>query len=122
MFEALLPLLLILCGFYVWHAALKAREQARAICQELCARARVQLLDQSVALQRIGFGRSEGRLCLRRHYRFEISTDGLDRHFGTLEILDGSLQSHSLPFAETAPFTPASNVIELHPRAAPTRH
>ena len=122
MFEALLPLLLLLAGFYAWHASLKAREQARAFSQALCAQGHVQLLDQTVSLQRIGFGRgSDGHLHLRRRYRFEISTDGMDRHFGTLEIFDGELLSHSLPF-EVRGDAPDTNVIELRPRlVSPTR-
>jgi len=101
MLEALLPLILILLGFYLWQSALKAREQARAISHELCARARVQLLDQTVALQR----------------RFELSIDGVDRHQGTLEVLDGVLLSHSMPLpaGEGPAPIPATNVIELRP-------
>jgi len=123
MFETLLPLLLILLAFYVWHAALRSRELARAISQRLCSEARVQLLDQTVALQRVGFARgSDGRLHLRRRYRFELSTDGADRHQGTLELLDGELLSHSLPLpaSMSLPPTPGpvpeaygSNVVPL---------
>jgi uncharacterized protein DUF3301 len=120
MLETMLPLVLILFGFYMWQSALKAREQARAISHALCAQARVQLLDQTVSLQRLGVARgSDGWLHLRRRYRFELSTDGVDRHQGTLELLDGVLLSHSMPFAENEAATNTSNVIEL--RAAPPR-
>lgn len=122
MFEALLPLILLLLGFYIWQSALKAREQARAISHALCARARVQLLDQTVALQRLGIARgSDGWLHLLRRYRFELSIDGLDRHQGTLEILDGVLLSHSMPIPDTreALAENVSNVIDLHARALP---
>jgi Protein of unknown function (DUF3301) len=118
MLETLLPLILILLGFYLWQSALKAREQARAISHALCARAKVQLLDQTVALQRLGIARgADGWLHIRRRYRFELSIDGVDRHHGFLEILDGVLLSHSMPMPERE--TPASisatNVIELRP-------
>jgi hypothetical protein len=127
MLEALLPLILILLGFYLWQSALKAREQARAISHALCARARVQLLDQTVALQRLGIARgADGWLHVRRRYRFELSIDGVDRHQGSLEILDGVLLSHSMPIADAsdAPAVNVSNVIDLHSRAltSTTRH
>ena len=118
MFETLLPLILILLGFYLWQSALKAREQARAISHELCVRARVQLLDQTVALQRLGIARgADGWLHVLRRYRFELSIDGVDRHQGSLEILDGVLLSHSMPMpaAEAPAPIPATNVIELRP-------
>ena len=118
MLETLLPLILILLGFYLWQSALKAREQARAISHELCARARVQLLDQTVALQRLGIARgADGWLHVRRRYRFELSIDGVDRHQGTLELLDGVLLSHSMPMAAAEAAAPilTTNVIELRP-------
>ncbi|HZQ60558.1 MAG TPA: DUF3301 domain-containing protein [Casimicrobiaceae bacterium] len=115
MLQAFVPVILILLGFYFWHAALKAREQARAIGHELCARARVQLLDQSVALNRLRLARGrDGRLHWQRRYRFELSTDGVDRHHGTLEIVDGELAAHSLPFA--ADDAARSNVVEFRAR------
>ena len=121
MIETMLPLIVVLSGFYIWHDALKAREQARMLSQRLCADAGLQLLDQTIALQRLGIARgSDGRLHLRRRYRFEISTDGMDRHAGTLETFDGELLSHTLPL--TAPGAHVnSNVIELHART-PARH
>ena len=125
MLETLLPLLLILFGCYAWQDALKARELARLLSHELCASAHVQLLDQTVALQRLGVARgADGWLHLKRRYRFEISTDGVDRHHGTLELMDGELLSHSLPLAAGSPAASASNVIELHPGATltPPRH
>lgn len=118
MLQTLLPPILILLGFYLWQSALKAREQARAISHALCARARVQLLDQTVALQRLGIARgADGWLHLRRRYRFELSIDGLDRHQGTLELLDGVLLSHSMPMPDDAPASLASNVIDLSSHA-----
>lgn len=125
MIETMLPLIIILSGFYIWHDALKARELARALSQQLCAQAGVQLLDQTIALKRLGIARgSDGRLHLRRRYRFDISTDGMDRHQGTLEMFDGELLAHTLPIATASSDRGASNVIELRTRTpiAPTRH
>lgn len=122
MLESLLPPLLILSCVYAWLGALRAREQARALAHALCARAHVQLLDQTVSLQRLGIARAgDGRLHLRRRYRFELSTDGVDRHAGTLEVLDGELLSHSLPVNGDAPGA-VSNVIDLRTRTLPPPH
>lgn len=118
MLQTLLPPILILLVFYIWQAALKAREQAREISHALCARARVQLLDQTVALQRVGIARgADGWLHLRRRYRFELSTDGLDRHPGTLELMNGVMLSHSMPMVAGEQPEPVftTNVIELRP-------
>jgi hypothetical protein len=114
MVETMLPLVLILLGFYFWQAALKAREQARSISHALCVQAGVQLLDQTVALQRMGITRgADGWLHLRRRYRFELSTDGTDRHPATLELLGGELLSHSMPVAQSTLRDEGSNVIEI---------
>lgn len=125
MLQSLLPLILILLGFHFWQSALKAREQAHAISRALCAQARVQLLDQTVALQRLGIARgADGWLHLRRRYRFELSIDGIDRHQGTLELCDGTLLSHSMPIPDDTPGSPASSIIDLqsHALTSTTRH
>lgn len=116
MFETMLCLILLLAALYAWQNALRARDLARMLGHDLCARAGVQLLDQSVSLSGVGFARNaDGRLCLRRNYAFEISLDGRDRHRGGLQMLDGRLLSWSLPFEHApAPIPPSgSNVIQL---------
>ena len=60
MYDTLLPLLIILAAFYLWHNALRAREQARSLAHALCARASLQLLDQTVALRRVSLRRIPG--------------------------------------------------------------
>ncbi|TLY52867.1 MAG: DUF3301 domain-containing protein, partial [Gammaproteobacteria bacterium] len=50
MFGPMLSLLSLLATLYLWQNALRARDRARAIGHDLCARAGVQLLDQSVTL------------------------------------------------------------------------
>jgi hypothetical protein len=116
MYETLLPLLLILAGFYFWHNALRARERARELSRALCSRARVQLLDQTVALRRIRLCRIPGHgLHVLRCYSFELSTDGNDRRHGSLDMLDGEIIAYDLP-ADVDTTAPAQgNVIELRP-------
>lgn len=121
MIESLLPLLLILAGIYVWHDVLRARERARLLAHDLCARAGVQLLDQTVALRRVRPQRVPARgLLLRRCYGFEFSTNGTDRRRGSLDLLDGDIEAYDLPGADPEPGSdPAArsgNVIELRPR------
>ena len=104
----------LLCALALWQNALKARDVARSFGHELCARAGVQLLDQSVSLAGVGFARNaHGHLRVRRNYRFDVSIDGHDRHRGNLTMLDGHLLAWSLPTVETRPSMSASNVIEL---------
>jgi Protein of unknown function (DUF3301) len=117
MLDALLPTILILLVFYLWQGALRARERARALAHEICAHAQLQLLDQTVSLQRVSLARGgDGRLHLRRRYRFELSTDGLDRQPGSLETLEDRLLSCSLPLppeytTEAHTLKEASNVV-----------
>jgi hypothetical protein len=81
-----------------WSEARAAAEQARAHGREACANAGVQWLDQNVMLTRIGLRRaSDGRLRVLRHYRFDYSTHGADRHQGSLALLGRELQWISAP-------------------------
>ncbi|HEX4479309.1 MAG TPA: DUF3301 domain-containing protein [Rudaea sp.] len=101
MFDALFPFLFVLLAIYAWQAALRAKERARQFAHALCAEGRVQLLDQTVALQRIRFRRGEdGRLHWLRRYRFELSVNGSDRHQGSLDLMQDRLVAHSLPMLD----------------------
>ena len=111
----MLSLILLLATLALWQNALKARDLARSLGHELCARTGVQLLDQSVSLAGVGLARNaQGHLRLRRSYRFEVSLDGHDRHRGDLTMLDGRLLAWSLPTIDPQqPTVRSSNVIEL---------
>ena len=98
MFDAFVPFLLVLLAIYLWQASLRAKEGARQFATSLCANAGVQLLDQTVALQRLRMRRGDdGRLHWLRRYRFELSTNGSDRHHGSLDVMQDRLVAHSLP-------------------------
>lgn len=104
MADALILMLLAALAVYLVTNALHARERACALSLALCRQSGVQLLDQTVALRRLRLIRQpEGRLGLRRIYSFELSTDGKDRHRGSLSLVGDRLESFSLP---------AINVIE----------
>jgi Protein of unknown function (DUF3301) len=98
MFDAFIPFLLVLLAIYLWQASLRAKERARHFAVGLCADAGVQLLDQTVSLQRLRIRRGDdGRLHWLRRYRFELSTNGSDRHQGSLDVMHDRLVAHSLP-------------------------
>jgi hypothetical protein len=122
MFEPMLLLLLILAGAYAWQNALRARERARALCFDLCTQANVQLLDQTVALQRMRLIKGPHGLRMRRDYRFDFSVDGRDRHRGTLSLVAGELQTHSLPIIDAFANEAPGNVVRFPVRPSLEKH
>lgn len=83
-----LTALLLLAAFaWFWMDGLKARETALAAARRACDAEGLQLLDETVAVERLRPARDDGgRLVLRRDYVFEYSRDGFDRHRGTLTL------------------------------------
>ena len=122
MFEPMLLLLLILAGAYAWQSALRERERARAMCFDLCMQANVQLLDQTVALQRMRLIRGPRGLRLRRDYRFDFSIDGRDRHRGSLSLVAGELQTHSLAIIDVQAIDALDNVVRFPVRPSLEKH
>ena len=89
----LLAILAVGAVYWFWSDSLRAREQALRVCAGACRQLDVQLLDQTVAVYRLGVGRDgHGRLRLRRFYGFEFSTDGADRYPGHAVILGQVLE------------------------------
>lgn len=129
MFDAFVPFLLVLLAIYLWQASLRAKERARRFATALCADAGVQLLDQTVSLQRLRIRRGDdGRLHWLRRYRFELSTNGSDRHHGSLDVTRDRLVAHSLPMLASAgldaldPVVPASGATVIAFPRRPTVH
>lgn len=82
----------------LWSESRAASETASRHGREACRAAGVQLLDQSVALNRIALRRDrEGRLRVFRQYRFDYSWQGDDRHQGGLALLGRELQWITAP-------------------------
>ncbi|WP_295586793.1 DUF3301 domain-containing protein [uncultured Lamprocystis sp.] len=75
--------LLLLLGWF-WLDSLRAREIALGICRAACERRDLQLLDQAVALRRLGLSWGVNGVRLRRVYRFDFSEEGLGRRVGYL--------------------------------------
>jgi hypothetical protein len=90
-------ILLILAGLYFWIDSLRARERALAAGRSACERYGLQLLDETVQFARLRLARDgEGRLRLRRTYRFEFSDTGDNRRHGAIVMLGGDLQDLQL--------------------------
>ena len=79
-----LLLLGLLAGLvWFWADSARAREQTLKRCRSLCEELNLQLLDQSVSLEKLRLARGRrGNVELRRWYAFEYSTDGADRWQG----------------------------------------
>jgi hypothetical protein len=104
---ALLLLIALGLGHYAWLRARDAAERARALGAEACERAGVQLLDQTVALVKLGIRRNEqGRLSMLRQYRFDYSRDGSDRESGGLALLGTRLLWITSPEPPAPPVSP----------------
>ncbi len=87
-------------GGWFWYDSLRARERAVALGRQACARDHLQFLDETVLCTRTRPARgADGRVRLRRMYRFEFSDDGVHRRAGHLVLLGTALESLELdPF------------------------
>ena len=84
----ILGLLLIGTIVWLWLDSLKAREAAVAGTRTACATEGLLLLDDTVAIARIGMHRDgEGTLRVARTYSFEYTDTGNDRHPGRVAMV-----------------------------------
>jgi hypothetical protein len=85
---------------WLWYDSMRARERALGAGRQACKRDGLQFLDETVQIARLRPARDrEGRLVLRRTYRFEFSDDGVRRREGTVVMLGAELESlHLEPF------------------------
>ena len=84
----LLGLLLLGAIAWLWLDSLKAREMAVSAAKAACNSERLLLLDDTVAIQRIGLARDgDGVSRIRRVYDFEYSDTGNDRTAGSIAML-----------------------------------
>ena len=83
-------ILLLVLGLVVWfwQDSLRAWESARAASALACQRCGVQLLDDTVALDRLWVRRDRtGRLRVERIYLFEFTDTGATRRLGQLVMV-----------------------------------
>jgi hypothetical protein len=89
-------ILLFVLLIWFWLDSARAREMATAICTKACEMRGVQLLDQTVALRRIGITWTHNGVRLRRTFRFDFSEEGTTRHTGHIVLIGIQLQEFSL--------------------------
>ena len=92
---ASLLFLLLLAGLgWFWFNSLSALEVARNAGRQVCNRANVQFLDDTVSSVGLALVRNKyGRRVLRRTYRFEFSETGNTRLEGRLTLLGDKIES-----------------------------
>ncbi len=80
-------------GLLFWRDSLGAREQARAASSRACQQMGVQLLDDTVALERLWPRRDrDGRLKLERLYVFEFTDTGQRRQVGSVLLVGARVE------------------------------
>jgi hypothetical protein len=103
MLAELLFMLLAIALVAFWYAGRSAAETAVLHGRDACARAGVQWLDQSVHLLSLRVRRGpDGWLGLERHYGFEYSLAGEDRHAGRIVLHGRRLLALVGPMPRTA--------------------
>jgi len=99
MFELVAALTIAAIG-WLWYDSMRARERALGAGRQACERDGLQFLDETVKIVKLWPARDgDGRLVLRRTYRFEFSDDGVRRCDGTVVMLGAQLEALELePF------------------------
>ncbi|MCX7152689.1 MAG: DUF3301 domain-containing protein [Proteobacteria bacterium] len=92
--EESLVLALFAALAWLWWDSMSARERAVSAGKATCERDGLQFLDDTVECVSLRPGRNaEGRLALRRTYRFEFSDDGANRRAGSVSMLGARVES-----------------------------
>ena len=97
MLEIALLLLLLSCAWF-WQDSVSKREIAIKIGRELAGRYHLQLLDETVACNKLSLARdSRGHAQLMRVYAFEVSANGAERLQCSLQLKGRILQNWHIP-------------------------
>ncbi len=91
--------LLLMLGWF-WLDSLRTREIAIGICRAACEERNLQLLDQAVALRRLGLRWTNSGVRFRRVYRFDFSEGGVGRRSGYLVLVGLNLEDFSFGLPE----------------------
>ena len=87
-----LAFILIAAALWAWWSAARSRESATTLARSACRRCQVQLLDETVSLQKLRLKRdSKGTMGIERWYHFEFSTNGTDRRAGVVGVRGATL-------------------------------
>lgn len=92
MASTLILLILMFLLALLWLDGARARELAIGISKAACKRQGLQLLDDTVFLQRIGLRWTTGGLRFRRMFRFEFSSEGTMRQHGYILLIGAELE------------------------------
>lgn len=103
MLSTLFALALVFILVMLWLDGARAREIANGVAAAACNHERLQLLDGTVVLARVGLRWTKRGLRFRRMFAFDYSLDGSQRYSGYL-ILVG-IQVESLQMTDHIPAT-----------------
>lgn len=85
--KSIILLLLIGSIAVIWYESLRVRERVLIHCRDICERAGLQFLDQTVALVSLSLRRTPaGNPTVFRVYQFEVSEHGTDRQRGYIAV------------------------------------
>ena len=90
------PLLFIAFLVWLWFDSTRSHELAVQITSRLCLKHDVQLLDETVALRRLGVSWPREGLRLKRTYRFDYTIEGTERRTGSLVLLGSRLATYQI--------------------------
>ena len=89
----LIPVLLLMLIAWIWLIGARAREFATLLARRHCTQRHLQLLDETVALARMGIRWTDEGIRMRRMYRFEFSLEGVGRRVGYILILGDRIEA-----------------------------
>lgn len=92
MTSTLIMLIIVFVLAMLWLDGARARELAIGISKVACKRQGLQLLDDTVFLQRVGLRWTAGGLRFRRMFRFEYSSEGTLRQNGYSLLIGTQLE------------------------------
>ena len=92
MTSTLILLILLFALAMLWLDGARARELAIGISKAACKQQGLQLLDDTVSLERIGLRWTTGGLRFRRMFRFEYSIEGTLRQNGYVILIGPQLE------------------------------
>lgn len=86
--EEISVFLILFALIWFWVSSIRVKELATEAAKQLCKRAQVMILDDSVALNRLSLARNrKGSMSVKRVYRFEFASDGRERYHGKIVML-----------------------------------
>lgn len=90
-------ILIVTALCWLWWDNGKKRELALSICQSICKNHNLQLLDHSVAINKLSLMWLSYGPCIKRTYSFDLSEDHINRKCGSLVMLGAELIAFRLP-------------------------